>query len=259
MKRTIIYFLLFFAFLVLKSQSKISIGFTPAFTFNLNNPTKESQLNKFKIVSNYPSFKAGTDLLFERNKLSVILGLNYQWNKYGWRYIFYKATNTSSVYNLDEVIMSTESFSIDLMSSLFITPFFHDKAQLYFDMGSGYSFIKHTQRYGHYKISVHNSSFTKILTYNQADVGSNTNSPFIMGGVSVQALIKKVGKIRYGIHYTYYLNVLPEMKVNLEINNEVFTSAFETKHCYFELFLTYYILNIEKRQGKDKFHIVKYR
>ncbi len=258
MKSTIIFFMLLLSVNSLKSQSGFSIGIAPAFTFNFNTPTKESQLNNFKIVSDYPGFQTGVSFIFYNKHLSVIPGISYQWNKYGWRYVYSKDTKTGSIYDLDEVILSTESLSVDLMLSFFITPFYHKKATLYYNMGGGYSFIKHTQLYGHYKISIHNSSFTKILNYNQADVGSNSKSPFLKGGVSVQTSIKKVGQIRYGMDYTYYLTVLPEMSVNLEINNEFFTSSFKTRHSYLSIYLIYYFLNFEKRQKHDRFHKLSY-
>ncbi len=259
MKNILFSLLLLIAFFDVRSQSEISIGITPAVTWNLNCPVKNSELNDFEIYSNYPDFKTGINIIYERLTTSIIFGINYQWSKYGWKHTYYRASKMSSVYNLEETILSTETISIDLMLSKFVTSIFRNKAQLYVDGGGGYSWINHTQLSGHSKISIHNASFTQIMTYNQADVGSVVNSPFIGLGVSVKAFIKNVGKIRYGAHYNYYLNALPEMNVDLEINNEQFTSRFKTNHSYFELFITYYFLNFKKRRKRDSFHIINYR
>ena len=259
MKKIIICLILIFSITSLKSQSRISIGVTPAFTYNINNPTSDSRINDFDIISNYLSVKAGIFFLLELKHFSLTLNTNYHWNKYGWWHTYNKNTTTGSIYNFDEVILSTESISGDLISSIYITRFFHNKSLLIFDIGGGYSFIQHTQLYGHYIISIHNSSFSKVLTYNQADVGSNVSSPFVVGGISIQAILRKIGKIKYGIHYTYYIKTLPKMNIDLEINNEVFTSYFQTKHSYFELFLNYFILNFEKRQKNDKCHKFSYK
>ncbi len=260
MKKIIICLALCFSIVSVKSQSKLGIGFTPAFTFNINHPTRDAHINNFDVISNYPSLKAGVSLLLELKRFSLTLNTNYHWGKYGWRHTYRKQTAAGgSIYNLDEIALSTESISGNLMASIYITRFFHDKAQLLFDIGAGYSLIQHTQLFGGYKISVQNSFFSKALNYNQADLGSDVGSLFVIGGVSAQAILRKIGKIKYGVHYAYYLKALPEMSMDLDINHEVFTNRFETKHSYFEVFLTYFFLNFEKRDKNSKCHKVSYK
>ncbi len=260
MKKIIICLVLCFLIVSVKSQSKWSIGLTPAFTFNINHSIRDSHINDFDVISNYPSLKSGVSLLLELKPFALTLNTNYHWGKYGWRHTYHKQTAAEgSVYNLDEVVLSTESISGDVMASIYIIRFFHDKALLLFDIGAGYSLIQHTSLFYRYKISVQNSYFSKALNYNQVDPGFDVGSFFIIGGVSAQAILRKIGKIKYGVHYAYYFKSLPEMSMDLDINHEVFINRLETKHSYFEVFLTYFFLNFEKRDKNSKCHKVSYK
>ncbi len=259
MKQLIICILLFCAINPLQSQSSLGIGLTPAFTFNMNHPTKRSRVNNFDIISNYPSLKTGISLLFETQSMAFTLNTNYHWNKYGWRHTYNNNTTSSSMYNLEEVALSTESISGNLTASIYVTSFFRDKARLLFDIGGGYSLIQHTQLSSYHKTSVYNSYFSKVLTHHEADIGSDIGSPFVIGGMSIQTVLRNIGKINYGIHYTYYLTTLPAMDVDLKINNETFTNHFETRHAYFEVFLSYFFLNFKKRDKNSKYHKVSYK
>ncbi len=260
MKQLIICVLLFCAINPLRSQSSLGIGLTPAFTFNMNHPAKGSRVNHLDIISNYPSLKAGISLLFETQSMAFTLNTNYHWNKYGWRHTYNNNSTSGSMYNLKEIALSTESISGNLIASLYIKSFFRDKARLLFDIGGGYSIIQHTKSSNsHHKTAVPSSYFSEVLTYHKADVGLDIGSPFVIGGMSIQTILKNIGKIKYGIHYTYYLKALPAMDVDLKTNNEVFTNHFETKHAYFEVFLSYFFLNFKKRDKNSKYHKVSYK
>ncbi len=87
--------------------------------------------------------------------------------------------------------------------------------------------------------------------------GVQTNWFNIIAGFKINAILRKVGLIEYGLRYHFPLSPAGRYHVETVVSNGVYGSAFTgdfyPRLSYIDIHLTYYFLNFEKGTGRKKY------
>ena len=87
--------------------------------------------------------------------------------------------------------------------------------------------------------------------------GVKTNWVNIIAGFKINAILRKVGLIEYGLRYHFPLSHAGRYHVETVVSNGVYGSAFTgdfyPRLTYMDFHFTYYFLNFEKGTGRKKY------
>ena len=114
-----------------------------------------------------------------------------------------------------------------------------------------------------------NSGYFGEIYYDFDGFQNYSYIPYLETGVSVQNIIKRIGKIEYGINFNCELKTLPEItafkttsEVNINgelVNTQEYIANLNIIQVYTGLFFRIYYLNFEKLTKTDKMKRKRYR
>lgn len=120
--------------------------------------------------------------------------------------------------------------------------------------GTGFNHVGSSSSVGSGSGSI--GSVTNVTSVAPADAGTKSWLN-IVAGFKVNAILKKVGLIEYGLQYHYPLENAGKFHVNTIVSNGIYGSVFGgdfyPKLSYFDFHLTYYFLNFERGMGVKKY------
>ncbi|MBW7912111.1 MAG: hypothetical protein H3C54_00030 [Taibaiella sp.] len=222
-------------------------------------------------VTNHPSLKAkkyninasaGLNLNYRFNRLCIETGGNITTRSVTFRmnldeYSYNSLGGSSSISSYSDTRSPGYAIGIPLQVGYLLDR--HNAKTVYDFYGLlGASYEMHTTlpySYGSVT-SQTGSSITNNRNF-YPGAGVKTNWVNIIAGFKINAILRRVGLIEYGLRYHFPLSHAGRYHVETVVSNGIYGSAFSgdfyPRLAYMDLHFTYYLLNYEKGTGRKKY------
>lgn len=222
-------------------------------------------------VTNHPSLKAkkyninasaGLNLNYRVNRICIETGGNFTTRSITFRmnldeYSYNSLGGSSSISSYSDTRSSGYAIGIPLQIGYLLDK--HDAKTVYDFYGLlGASYEMHTTlAYAYGSVtSQTGSSITNNRNF-YPGAGVQTNWINIIAGFKINAILRKVGLIEYGLRYHFPLSHAGLYHVESVVSNGIYGSAFTgdfyPRLAYMDFHLTYYLLSFEKGTGRKKY------
>lgn len=223
-------------------------------------------------VTNYPSLKpkkyninasAGLNLNYRFNRLCIETGGNITTRSITFRlnldeYSYNSLGGSSSISSYSDTRSSGYAIGVPLQIGYLLDK--HDAKTVYDFYGIlGASYEMHTTAAYAYGSGVTSQTGTSITNNRNfyPGAGVKTNWINVIAGFKINAILRRVGLIEYGLRYHFPLSHAGLYHVESVVSNgtygSVFTGDFYPRLAYMDLHLTYYFLSFEKGTGRKKY------
>ena len=221
-------------------------------------------------VTNYPGLKArkyninlsgGVNLNYRFNRLCVETGGNITTRSVTFRmnldeYSYNNIGSSSSISSYSDT--RSPGYAIGILQVGYLLDRHNAKTVYDFYGLLGLSYEMHTTlpySYGSVT-SQTGSSVTNNRNFYPGE-GVKTNWVNIIAGFKINAILRKVGIIEYGLRYHFPLSHAGRYHVETVVSNGVYGSAFTgdfyPRLTYMDFHFTYYLLSLEKGTGRKKY------
>lgn len=223
-------------------------------------------------VTNHPSLKAkkyninasaGLNLNYRFNRICIETGGNITTRSITFRmnldeYSYNSIGGSSSISSYSDTRSPGYAIGIPLQIGYLLDK--HNAKTVYDFYGLlGASYEMHTTlpyAYGAGVTSQTGNTITNNRNFYPGE-GVQTNWVNIIAGFKINAILRKVGLIEYGLRYHFPLSHAGRYHVETVVSNgiygSVFTGDFYPRLAYMDFHLTYYFLNFEKGKGRKKY------
>lgn len=225
-------------------------------------------------VTNYPSLharkyninaSAGLNVNYRANRLCIETGGNITTRSITFRlnldeYSYNSIGGGTSVSSYNDIRSSGYAIGIPLQVGYLLD---HHEAKTVYDFYGllGASYEMHTTlayAYGT-RVSSHSGSSISNSRNFYPGEGVKTNWINIIAGFKINAILRRVGLIEYGLRCHFPLSHAGLYHVETLVSNGIYGSAFTgdfyPRLAYTDLHLTYYFLNFEQGAGRKKYRV----
>lgn len=223
-------------------------------------------------VTNHPSLKArkyninasaGLNLNYRFNRLCIETGGNITTRSVTFRlnldeYSYNSLGGGSSISSFNDIRSSGYAIGIPLQIGYLLDK--HNAKTVYDFYGLlGASYEMHTTLAYAYGTNTSSQSGTSISNSRNfyPGEGVQTNWINIIAGFKINAILRRVGLIEYGLRYHFPLSHAGQYHVETVVSNgaygSVFTGDFYPRLAYMDFHFTYYFLSYEKGTGRKRY------
>jgi hypothetical protein len=219
------------------------------------------------VITAYPSFLLGHEIQYSLNEdFSLQFTFSFHFRKNGLVLDY----NNSYYFTYSLLQLNTITYNLGIGANYFLTKFHKNKAKLLLNLSGGIAMQTYTSYEAREKARSHTNGGYFSERYFDFDGFQNYSYiPYLETGISVQSIIKKIGKIEYGIKFNCELKTLPEItaykivsEVNINgelVNTQEFNANLNILQAYAGLFFRIYYLNFEKLTKTDKMKRKRYK
>ncbi len=257
--------LIFFANNIPAQEFSMGIHFSPIATIPMMAKPPVTNHPYLKAKKYNINASAGINLNYRVNRLCLETGGNITTRSITFRlnldeYSYNSIGSSSSVSSYNDIRSTGYAIGIPLQVGYLLDH--HDAKTVYDFYGLlGASYEMHTTlayAYGSSTSSQYGTTITNARNFYPGE-GVKTNWFNIIAGFKINAILRRVGLIEYGLRYHFPLSHAGLYHVETLVSNGTygssFTGDFYPRLAYMDFHFTYYFLSFEKGTGRKRYRI----